>query len=142
MKVFRPVAAQYRISSPYGSRKDPVTGVEGTFHYGIDFAVPVGTPVVAALTGSIVKSGWQDDKDHKAGFGYRVWQKVYGQNAYIVYAHLSKIAVSLGDSITAGTRIGLSGNTGKSSGPHLHLEVRQGEISGTKGIPIEIRETI
>jgi murein DD-endopeptidase MepM/ murein hydrolase activator NlpD len=135
MKVYRPVAAEFKISSPYGSRVDPVTKKEGAFHYGIDFSTPVGTPIVAAADGKIFKAGWQDEKDKKAGFGLRVWQTsvVAGQKVSIFYAHLSELSVLEGQTITAGTRIGLSGNTGKSSGPHLHFEVRP---EGGKGIEV------
>lgn len=136
MKVYRPVAANIKISSTYGKRVDPVTKVEGAMHYGTDFATPIGTPVVAAATGKIFKAGWQDDKDHSLGFGLRVWQtaEVDGQNISIFYAHLSELAVKEGDMVTAGTRVGLSGNTGKSSGAHLHFEVRP---EGQKGTEVE-----
>ena len=136
MKVNRPVAAGIKISSKYGKRVDPVDGSEGAMHYGVDFATPVGTPVVAAVTGKIFKAGWQDEKDHKKGFGKRVWQsaKIDGKDVACFYAHLSDISVTEGEVITAGTRVGLSGNTGKSSGPHLHFEVRP---EGEKGVEVE-----
>jgi murein DD-endopeptidase MepM/ murein hydrolase activator NlpD len=136
MKVYRPVSADIKISSTYGKRVDPVTKVEGAMHYGTDFATPIGTPVVAAATGKIFKAGWQDENDHAVGFGYRVWQtaKVDGKSVSIFYAHLSELAVKVGDEITAGTRVGLSGNTGKTSGPHLHFEVRP---EGEKGVEVE-----
>lgn len=136
MKVYRPVSADIRISSVYGKRIDPVTKVEGAMHYGTDFATPVGTPIVAAADGKIFKAGWQDANDHKVGFGLRVWQtaKIDGKSVAIFYAHLSELAVKEGDVVTAGTRVGLSGNTGKSSGPHLHFEVRP---DGGKGIEVE-----
>ena len=136
IKVYRPVSADIKISSTYGERVDPVTKVKGAMHYGTDFATPVGTPVVAAESGKIFKAGWQDEKDHSVGFGYRVWQsaRIGGQAVSIFYAHLSEISVRDGEEITAGTRIGLSGNTGKSSGPHLHFEVRP---EGQKGTEVE-----
>lgn len=136
MKVHRPVAAQFKISSPYGERKDPVTGQEGTFHYGIDFSTPIGTPVVAALDGKIYRAGWQDEKDKNKGFGFRVWQVAEntGVKIHVFYGHLSDISVKEGEKIVSGTRIGLSGNTGKSSNPHLHFEVRP---EGGKGIEVD-----
>lgn len=135
MKVYRPVSADIRISSTYGKRVDPVTKVEGAMHYGTDFATPIGTPVVAAATGKIFKAGWQNENDHSEGFGQRVWQTatVDGKSVSIFYAHLSELAVKAGDVVTAGTRVGLSGHTGKSSGPHLHFEVRP---EGGKGIEV------
>jgi len=139
MKVYRPVAAEIKISSPYGTRIDPVTKIEGVKHYGTDFATPVGTPVVAAYNGRIFKAGWQNEDDEKMGFGLRVWQTatIDGKNVSIFYAHLSELAVKKGDVLTAGTRVGLSGNTGKSSGPHLHFEVRP---EGEKGVEVEFYE--
>lgn len=137
MKVYRPVKGDIRISSEYGGRIDPVTGDASAFHYGIDFACPEGTPIVACVTGPITKAGWQNEQDHKEGFGYRVWQQQEGTENFVVYGHLSKIHVAAGEAIVAGTRIGLSGVTGKSSGPHLHLEGRVGGISGHKGVPLE-----
>src|SRR6185295_3335964 len=136
MKVYRPVAAEFRISSPYGQRIDPITGIRGVMHYGTDFDTPMGTPVVASYGGRIFKAGWQDEKDQKAGFGLRVWQTsiISGQKVSVFYAHLSELSVLEGQTITAGTRIGLSGHTGKSSGPHLHFEVRP---EGEKGMEVE-----
>lgn len=135
-RVYRPVAASIPISSKYGPRIDPVNKTEGAFHYGVDFATLVGTPVVAAADGKIFKAGWQDEKDKGAGFGLRVWQTsvISGQKVSIFYAHLSELSVLDGQTITAGTRVGLSGNTGKSSGPHLHFEVRP---EGKKGVEVE-----
>ncbi len=136
--VFRPVAWEYPISSPYGSRIDPVTNKPGVFHYGTDFALPIGTPVVAAADGVIEAASYEQDLDHSAGFGLRVRQiaVINGRRHYVFYGHLSEITVSRGDHVTAGTRIGLSGNTGKTSGPHLHFEVRK--IDG-KGVPVEFQ---
>src|SRR3989304_1648371 len=90
----------------YGKRVDPVTKVEGVFHYGTDFATPIGTPVVAAYGGRIFKAGWQNEANHGEGFGLRVWQtaKIDGKSVGIFYAHLSELAVKVGDEITAGTR--------------------------------------
>lgn len=135
MKVYRPVAAEFKISSPYGTRIDPITKIEGAKHYGTDFAVPIGTPVVAAVGGKVEAAGWENEKDQKQGFGYRVRQLIEseGNKYYVFYAHLSEISVKPNEEITAGTRVGLSGHTGKSSGPHLHFEVRP---VGGKGIEV------
>lgn len=136
MKVYRPVAAEFKISSPYGKRIDPVTKAEGAMHYGTDFATPIGTPVVAAISGKIFKAGWQNPDDHSLGFGLRVWQtgELEGKAVSIYYGHLSTIEVESGQVVTAGTRVGLSGHTGKSSGPHLHFEVRPED---SKGVEVE-----
>ena len=141
MKIHRPVARLYPITSPYGVRVDPITGKEGSTHFGIDFGVDVGTPVVASVTGRIVRAGWENPNDQKQGFGLRVWQYEAEHDAFVCYAHLSEVNVKEGDEVTAGTRIGLSGHTGKSSGPHLHNELRIGGIAGVKGSPIQYVES-
>lgn len=133
-----PIAAGFPISSPYGARKDPKTGAEA-FHYGIDFACPVGTPVVACLDGVIDGVGWENPLDHTQGFGLRVRQRVSvdGKLYFIFYPHLSETSVEVFERVIAGTRVGLSGNSGKTTGPHLHLEIRP---IGGKGIPFEFLE--
>ncbi len=140
IKVYRPVAAEFPISSPFGPRIDPVTKVVGSFHYGIDFAVPMGTPIVAAVTGKIVHAGWENTENLEQGFGFYVRQSVsIDEKQYnIYYGHMSDITVVVGQELIAGTRIGLSGNTGKTTGPHLHLECRP--VNG-KGVPFEFKET-
>lgn len=104
------------IGSPFGRRVDPIAGV-GAMHEGIDFVADVGTPV-AASAGGVVKEavhhpeyGNLIELDHGNGFSTR-------------YAHLSKILVRPGQMINRGQEIALSGNTGRSTGPHLHFEVR------------------
>lgn len=138
LKVFRPVAWEFPVSSPYGNRIHPLTN-KSKIHYGIDFACPEGTPVVAAVDGIIEAVGWENSKNEKQGFGRRVRQYYVDKGiAHLVYyAHLSEISVNTSDHITAGTRIGLSGNTGSSSGPHLHFEIRP---HGKRGIAIEFKE--
>jgi len=129
IQLYRPVAASIPITSDYGVRVHPVTGEPGKFHYGVDFGCPVGTPVVASVTGKIVRVGWQNPNAPNEGFGKRIYQKAGNRLLYIVYAHLSEFEVNEGDFIVAGTRIALSGNTGASSGPHLHVEARLGSMT-------------
>jgi murein DD-endopeptidase MepM/ murein hydrolase activator NlpD len=138
IKVFRPVAWKFPISSPFGFRTDPETK-QKSYHYGIDFAVPVGTPVVAAVNGKVDAAGWQDEKQPRVGFGLRVRQlwNVSGKEYFVYYGHLSELCVAPGQDIAAGTRIGLSGDTGKNYGAHLHFEVR---LIGYKGVPVEFYE--
>jgi murein DD-endopeptidase MepM/ murein hydrolase activator NlpD len=104
------------ISSPFGPRIHPVYGIP-SFHNGIDLAVPEGTPVRAAMAGVVSFAGWE------GGFGLLV--VLDHQNGYeTYYAHLSRILVRVGQRVSAGETIALSGNTGLSTGPHLHFEVR------------------
>jgi len=104
------------ISSPFGPRIHPIYGAP-SFHTGIDIAVPEGTPVRAAASGTVTFAGWYE------GFGVLVVID-HGNGYESYYAHLSKLLVSAGQSVSAGDVIALSGNTGLSTGPHLHFEVR------------------
>ncbi|MFF4170034.1 M23 family metallopeptidase [Streptomyces sp. NPDC001744] len=91
-------------------------------HSGQDFAVPVGTPVKAAAAGTVVKAGPYGGGDGPA-YGNAIVVK-HANGRYSQYAHLSKIQVKIGQKVGVGQRIALSGNTGNSSGPHLHFEIR------------------
>ena len=86
------------------------------YHTGIDMAVPVGTKIIAVADGKIESANWGKS------YGIQAVQKVEG--GWVIYAHLSKLDVKPGDKVTKGQQIGLSGNTGNSSGPHLHFEMR------------------
>ena len=111
-----------RVASGWGYRVDPVYHTS-RFHQGMDFTAPVGTDVYATGNGRVVSAGWEQGYgnsikiDH--GFGYETF-----------YAHLSAMNVKVGATVTRGEVIGLVGNTGKSTGPHLHYEVHQ------KGQPV------
>ncbi|MDA8389840.1 MAG: peptidoglycan DD-metalloendopeptidase family protein [Gammaproteobacteria bacterium] len=103
------------ISSPFGPRPDPFTGRPG-FHPGVDIAAPVGTPVRAMAAGIVIFA--QTD----GGFGRLV--KVFdGRGEVTMYAHLSAAYVHTGEVVHKGTLIGRVGDTGYSTGPHLHFEV-------------------
>lgn len=110
-----PIDAE-RIGSPFGRRVDPLAGI-GAMHEGIDFVADTGTTVVAAAGGVVVTSEFHPqygnliEIDHGNEFSSR-------------YAHLSKLDVKVGQIVRRGARIGTSGNTGRSTGPHLHFEVR------------------
>ncbi|MEU0374612.1 M23 family metallopeptidase [Streptomyces sp. NPDC006283] len=91
-------------------------------HSGQDFAVPVGTPVKAANGGTVVKAGPNGGGDGPA-YGNAIVIK-HANGKYSQYAHLSQINVSVGSTVKTGQNIAKSGNTGNSSGPHLHFEIR------------------
>ncbi|AVH57297.1 MULTISPECIES: M23 family metallopeptidase [Streptomyces] len=91
-------------------------------HSGQDFAVPTGTQVVAAHGGTVVKAGGNGAGDGPA-YGNAVVIK-HGSGTYSQYAHLSRVDVQIGQVVATGQQIALSGNTGNSSGPHLHFEIR------------------
>jgi len=90
-------------------------------HNGLDFGIKVGTPVEATMDGKVTYAGWNNQ-----GYGNLVIVENGDYKTY--YAHLSSIPVSVGDSVAAGTTIGLSGNTGNSTGPHLHYEIRKNNL--------------
>lgn len=114
----RPVSGG-RISSPFGPRIHPITGEVGKLHAGVDFAVPVGTSVHAASGGIVIMAEWY------SGYGYTVIID-HGGGLWSLYGHLREggFKVSKGDTVNKGDTIAESGNTGNSTGPHLHFEVR------------------
>lgn len=104
-----------RISSGFGKRKAPKKGAS-TYHKGVDFAIPTGTAVMASCGGTVTRAGWG------SGYGYCVYiQHPDGRSTR--YGHLSKVLVKAGQTVRQGEKIALSGNTGVSTGPHLHFEI-------------------
>lgn len=105
------------VSSEFGYRTDPVTGAKGTFHAGIDIAYPAGTVI------SAVKEGTVEVVNYKTtGYGYHVIIN-HGGGYKTLYGHCSTLLVNIGDKVTKGQAIAKVGSTGKSTGPHLHLNV-------------------
>lgn len=107
-------------TSGFGARSAPVKGAS-TNHKGVDWAVPTGTSVKASSGGTVTKAGWG------GSYGYVIYVD-HEDGRQTRYAHLSKVLVSAGQKVKQGERIGLSGSTGVSTGPHLHFEMR---INGT-----------
>ncbi|MEU3774655.1 M23 family metallopeptidase [Streptomyces sp. NPDC032472] len=103
-------------------------------HSGQDFACPVGTPVKAVHDGVVVKAGPNGAGDGPA-YGNAIVIK-HADSTYSQYAHLSKIKVSIGQKVAKGALIGLSGNTGNSTGPHLHFEIRTTPNYGSAVNPV------
>jgi murein DD-endopeptidase MepM/ murein hydrolase activator NlpD len=99
------------------------------YHTGVDFPVPTGTSVRVVAAGQVVSAGWG------GSFGYQVVVR-HADGRYTQYAHLSAISVKDGQSVLAGQRIGRSGSTGNSTGPHLHFEVRTGPGFGSDIDPV------
>ncbi|MFH9585618.1 M23 family metallopeptidase [Streptomyces luteogriseus] len=104
-------------------------------HSGQDFAVPTGTQVVAAHGGTVVKAGGNGAGDGPA-YGNAVVIK-HGNGTYSQYAHLSKVTVHIGQIVKTGQEIAKSGNTGNSSGPHLHFEIRTTPNYGSAVDPVK-----
>ncbi|MFE9395103.1 M23 family metallopeptidase [Streptomyces flavidovirens] len=120
----------YSLSATYGKGG----GMWASKHSGQDFAVPTGTPVDAVHGGTVVKAGPNGAGDGPA-YGNAIVVK-HDNNTYSQYAHLSKVNVYPGQKVRTGERIGLSGNTGNSSGPHLHFEIRTTPNYGTAINPV------
>lgn len=111
-----PTVKQYRVSSNFNPRRlNPVTGRVAP-HKGVDFAVPIGTPVLAVGDGEVVQAR------RSAGAGNYVAIR-HGRQYMTRYMHMNKLLVKPGDKVKRGDRIGLSGSTGRSTGPHLHYEI-------------------
>ena len=104
-----------KITTPFGKKgKMWSSGA----HTGVDFSVPSGTDILAVADGKVVNANWGK------AYGVQIVQKIAGQDTWVIYAHLSKSLVKPGDEVKKGQHIGESGNTGNSSGPHLHFEAR------------------
>ncbi|PKU25952.1 hypothetical protein CWS72_04915 [Telmatospirillum siberiense] len=111
--------ADYEVTSPFGARNDPINAMTG-IHEGVDLGAVTGTPVMATGDGQVVWASWRDrygllvEIEHGAGLRTR-------------YAHLSKVLVNVGQHVSRGAPLGLVGETGRTTGPHLHYEVRMGD---------------
>ncbi|MBQ9234500.1 MAG: peptidoglycan DD-metalloendopeptidase family protein [Lachnospiraceae bacterium] len=105
----------YILTSNFGPRW-------GTNHNGIDLAVPTGTSVMAAKDGLVIQAGWN------GGYGISVYID-HGNGVITRYGHMSESLVSVGQAVKQGDVIGLSGSTGDSTGPHVHFEMREGDVA-------------
>ena len=122
-----PIGENWRnvVTSEFGNRRDPFTG-ERRGHTGMDLAVPTGTSVRAALPGTVTVSTY-----NQGGYGYYVMID-HGSGLSTLYGHNSQLLARVGQTVEAGDVIALSGSTGRSTGPHLHFEVR---INGERTNP-------
>jgi murein DD-endopeptidase MepM/ murein hydrolase activator NlpD len=112
-----------RVTSSFGERQDPING-EGAFHAGIDIAAPIGSPVRAVADGDVIQAA-----STSGGYGREIVIDD-GHDIETVFAHLSVVAVVAGQHVTRGQVIGYVGDSGRSTGPHLHYEVR------VHGVPV------
>lgn len=115
-----------RQSSGFGRRKSPTKGAS-SYHKGIDWATPTGTAVMASSAGTVARAGWG------SGYGYVVYIN-HADGRQTRYGHLSKVLVSPGQTVSQGQKIALSGNTGVSTGPHVHFEIL---INGSQVNPLK-----
>jgi murein DD-endopeptidase MepM/ murein hydrolase activator NlpD len=114
------VPARGPLSSRFGYRVHPVTKKKYSFHRGIDIAAPEGSPVRASATGKVIRSEF-----NRNGYGNLVVIQ-HEKDLTTWYGHLEKRAVRRGDSVRQGDLLGTVGSTGRTTGPHLHFEVRRG----------------
>ena len=117
--AFEAPIRNHEINSPFGLRRLP--GQAARNHEGVDIAAPWGTGVYVSAEGSVLRTGYDP-----AGYG-RFVEIRHPNGMTTLYGHLSRIDVASGDAVEAGARIGLVGSTGRSTGPHLHFEVRRGD---------------
>lgn len=115
-----------RLSSSFGRRSRPTKGAS-SYHKGVDWATPTGTAIYASCGGTVAKAGWG------SGYGYVVYIN-HPDGRQTRYGHLSKVLVSAGQTVSQGQKIALSGNTGISTGPHLHFEML---INGSQVNPLK-----
>ena len=108
-----------RITSYFGYRRDPFTS-RHSGHSGVDFAAYYGAPIVAASNGTVTFTGWQ------GAYGRLVIVR-HSNGYYTRYGHCSKILVRRGQAVSQGQTIALVGSTGRSTGPHVHYEIRQNQ---------------
>ncbi|RWD94309.1 M23 family metallopeptidase [Mesorhizobium sp.] len=104
------------VTSPFGVRTDPILGT-AALHTGMDFRAPIGMPAKVTAAGVVTKAGWN------GGYG-RMVEVDHGNGFSTRYGHLSEIDVTVGQKLAAGDLIGKTGSSGRSTGPHLHYEVR------------------
>jgi murein DD-endopeptidase MepM/ murein hydrolase activator NlpD len=111
-----------KINNEFGFRRNPFGGRSYEFHPGMDIDGEKGDTVIAPANGTVVKAGWT------GGYGNMI-EIDHGNGLSTRYGHLSKIEIQVGDSIQRGQLIGLIGSTGRSTGPHLHYELRLNDKS-------------
>ncbi|RZJ32096.1 MAG: M23 family metallopeptidase [Brevundimonas sp.] len=117
--VFAEPVRGYAVNSSFGLRRLP--GQAARHHDGVDIAAPTGTGVRVAAEGRILRTGYD-----AGGYG-RFIEVRHPNGMSTLYGHLSRVDVASGDVVSPGQRIGLVGSTGRSTGPHLHFEVRRGD---------------
>ena len=110
-----PLGVSGTITSYFGYRNKPTDGAS-TYHKGIDISVPVGTAVLAARTGTVVTAAYSASAGNYIAL-------YHGNGAYSYYMHCSSLSVGVGEKVSAGQQVALSGNTGISTGPHLHFAI-------------------
>jgi murein DD-endopeptidase MepM/ murein hydrolase activator NlpD len=129
------VEAPAAVTSPFGWRADPFTG-QARFHHGTDLRLAYGTPVAALAAGTVTFAG------ERGGYGTTVVVD-HGDGRETLFAHLSSLEVQVGDRVAAGQTIARSGNSGRSTGAHLHVEVRAaGRAIDPRTVDLDVHESV
>lgn len=130
--MISPFRGRFRVSQIY----------KGAPHKGLDLVAIDDTTVYSTVNGTIIRAGWENPKNHSRGWGIRVVIRENDSDKYFYYGHLQSHSVKVGESVNVGDKIGTQGNTGKSTGDHLHYECRIGDsrnffrdVSYISGIP-------
>lgn len=124
-KIIHPMkAGSFRVTSPYGPRKDPISGAPA-FNSGVDLAAPTGTPILAMADGVVV-----GDYSTTGGVYLAIYHNVDGLEWIAVYVHSydEQVKVKVGDEVKIGQVVTEVGSKGYSTGPHLHFEIRPGNV--------------
>ena len=116
MPVRAPLSGEASLTSPFGYRPDPFLG-RPALHPGVDLVQAYGSEIRATAAGRVIHAGWM------GGYGNMV-EIDHGNGLTTRYGHMSEVAVNEGDEVAAGAALGRIGTTGRSTGPHLHYEVR------------------
>ena len=120
----KPFDAEFRVASPFGSRVDPITGEPGVWHGGVDL-VSEDRNVRAVQSGTVLQSRMVDKSTGDKTWEWGNYVSIGGDDGYVIYyCHLEKRLVEKGQYVKAGQIIGIEGSTGRSTGVHLHFEVR------------------
>lgn len=124
----------YRVTSPYGKRIDPITG-ENAYHSGIDLVKAHKSPIYAFIPGTVIHAKMGVTGTGYGGYGNVVAVRDKNGNTQL-YAHLDSVSVKVGDIVLAGQEVGKQGTTGRSTGSHLHYEVRMNGQYGKHTDPV------
>src|SRR3990167_6123949 len=127
MRIEKPFKGNYKVSQIYGVNPQNYKQYGLNGHEGIDYACSTGTEILACDSGVIIRA-----ITYTGGYGKNI--KIYHNWGESVYAHLSQISLTEGAQVQAGQKIGLSGNTGNSTGPHLHFGIRVNPFYGDDGM--------
>jgi hypothetical protein len=117
-----PVDPSFPITQKFGENPDWYPTTRG--HPGIDFGCPIGTQVLSVFAGTVVFAGLDPETVVNSKTGYGLHVRIQGPSFLAIYGHFSNLMIKQGCQIVEGQQIGLSGNTGFSTGPHLHFELR------------------